>query len=94
MIDTIHKKEEFHNFPFNKEWDEHSMTFGIGGHGFKDGTWSIAVIKNQDCDADIWELPDVLQYVLSCVREMGRNDTKNEIKNYLSGIKKILGNRW
>ena len=83
MKDTIYKKEDFHKFPFNREWDHSNMSLVKGGYGFPDGTWLITIIRNQECDADIYELPDILQHVMNRIYQWGEDNKVREINRLL-----------
>jgi hypothetical protein len=89
MEDTIYKKEEFHKFPFDKEFDESRMSFGKGGHGFKDGTWVLQILTNdKNCDADIYELPEYFQFILNTVYQWGMDAKRREIKGaFITGLR-------
>jgi hypothetical protein len=58
-------------------------TFGKGGHGFTDSTWSISVFVGEGIDVDIYPFPPELCKIIDFVYESGREDKLREIKNVL-----------
>jgi hypothetical protein len=87
--DVIHTLSEFGSLP----WDEldpklcsRDWSFGRGGHGFGDQTWSVSILHDEggmNIWADIWELPPQVGAMLEVVKSAERNRVRVEIRNAL-----------
>jgi hypothetical protein len=77
-------KKDFKDLPnqINFESKDTRWCWGIGGHGLNDNQYHIDYI-NDDYSEDIYVLPDYLNYMIKYMRNIGRNEKLQEIRDSL-----------
>lgn len=81
----IHKADEFKNLPWDKldpEKCSRDWSFGRGGHGFHDETYTVSIPRDKDGFIwDIWELPAPLSAMFKMRETCDIADTQRKIRN-------------
>jgi hypothetical protein len=91
--DVIHRVSEFADLPWDKldpDRCTRDWSFGRGGYGLPEGTWTIRVFCNFDdvsLAQDVWVLPPSLAAILDLVgktsEERGRDNVRDAITTAL-----------
>ena len=84
--DTVHTIEEFKNFPFDKDYDEKTMSWGRGGHGFPDWQRTISFYTEEMgwVSAEVWPIPPIIAKIIDL-------DGDCEIRRLQGKIRDLLG---
>ena len=85
MRELVHGVDEFHNVPWNKlkaEGCTRDWTFGRGGHGLPEGTWTIQTHSGKYSNTwHYWVVPEAIGAMLEMKARCDVNRAKREIRN-------------
>lgn len=86
IMTRVHKLDEFSSLPWDKleaAQCTKSWSYGRGGHGFDDWTYTISFLNEDDEHWEIWELPAAIGAMLKISKEIGANEVRRNLQQLI-----------